>query len=298
MQECLQRTSGLVCGIRKAAVPRLLYGIQRRGIKFMEKIKIENLTMTYHDNGTDYTALRGVNLSVEKGEFICIIGSSGCGKSTLLSAVEGLNKPAAGAVYIDGKKVEGPGVDRAVVFQHYSLFPWLTAKGNIVFGMKQAKLGLTKKQMEQEAEEYLEKVELSDAANRYPAQLSGGMQQRVAIARTLAMHSEILLMDEPFGAIDPKTRRELQALVSRLAAVEKRTVLFVTHDIDEAILLADRIVFIGNHTIQDVEQVEIPKPRTREQLYQNEIYRRLSGKLMQLFYRGVSDKIGGEQVVI
>ena len=264
----------------------------------MEKIKIEHLTMTYHDRETNYTALEDINLSVQPGEFLCIIGASGCGKSTLLSAISGMKQPDQGAVYIDGKKVDGPGTDRAVVFQHYSLFPWLNARDNVVFGMKQAQPNRPKREMEEEAEVYLKKVDLEEAAFRYPAQLSGGMQQRVAIARALAMHSGILLMDEPFGAIDPKTRRELQKLVSRLCAEEKRTVLFVTHDIDEAILLADRIIFIGGHKIRHEEKVLIPKPRDRELLYQNEECHALNQRLVRLFYRDISDKIGGEEVVI
>lgn len=264
----------------------------------MEKIRIENMTMTYQDRHSSYVALENINLSVNTGEFVCIVGSSGCGKSTLLSVIEGLNKPTDGKLYIDDKEITGPGIDRGVVFQHYSLFPWLTAKGNITFAMKQAKLKHDKKTADYIAEQYLEKVGLTEAADKYPAQLSGGMQQRVAIARALAMNADILLMDEPFGAIDPKTRRELQSLVSTLATEEQKTVIFVTHDIDEAILLADRIIFMGPKHIYDDIAVDLPKPRTKETLFNNPTYRALSGRLLGMFYKDIAENIGGEEVVI
>lgn len=264
----------------------------------MEKIKIENMTMTYQDRHSSYVALENINLSIQKGEFVCVVGSSGCGKSTLLSVIEGLNKATSGKIYIDGKEITGPGVDRGVVFQHYSLFPWLTAKGNITFAMKQAKVKCDRKTADNIAGQYLAKVGLSDAANKYPSQLSGGMQQRVAIARALSMNADILLMDEPFGAIDPKTRRELQLLVSDLATAEQKTVVFVTHDIDEAILLADRIVFIGEKRIYDDVTVNLPKPRTKETLFNNPVYRELNTHLLNLFYKDIAENIGGEEVVI
>ncbi len=264
----------------------------------MEKIKLENLTLTYTDSGESYTPFEGVNLSVEEGEFVCIIGPSGCGKSSLLSVIEGLNKASNGTAFIDGKKIEGPGNDRGVVFQHYSLFPWMDATRNIVFAMKQSKYLGNRKELLQRAEFYLNRVGLSDAKNKYPAQLSGGMQQRVAIARVMAANSNIFLMDEPFGAIDPKNRKELQELIARLAKEEKKTVLFVTHDIEEAILLADRIIFMGDKNIQADVKVNIERPRTKESLIGNKEYLELHNQLMKLFYQNVADKIGSEEVVI
>jgi NitT/TauT family transport system ATP-binding protein len=216
----------------------------------MAKIQIQNLTLTYQSPGKSYTALENLNLTVNEGEFVCIIGPSGCGKSSLLSVIEGLNKATSGKVLIDGKEITGPGKDRGIVFQHYSLFPWLTTVGNVVFAMKQNKIKGSKKELEETAKHYLTKVGLADAFEKYPAELSGGMQQRVAIARVLAANSSIFLMDEPFGAIDPKNRQELQELLGVLTREESKTVLFVTHDIDEAILLADRIIFIDKHSIQ------------------------------------------------
>ena len=260
----------------------------------MSKIQIENLTLTYKDATKSYTALENLNLSVKEGEFVCIIGPSGCGKSSLLSVLEGLNKATAGKVLIDGKEITGPGKERGIVFQHYSLFPWLTTVGNVVFAMKQNKVKGKKSELEERAKHYLSKVGLADAFEKYPAELSGGMQQRVAIARILAANNSIFLMDEPFGAIDPKNRQELQELVGRLAREEKKTVLFVTHDIDEAILLADRIIFIDRHNIQADIEVGIKKPVTKAELIDNERFRELNSHLMKLFYQGVAEKIADE----
>ena len=174
------------------------------------KIEIRDVFFDYVQNKSKYEALKEINLNVKEGEFICILGSSGCGKSTLLSLLGGLNKPRSGEIRIDGKKIKGPGTDRAIVFQQYSLFPWLTVKGNVLFGIKQSGKKLSRKERNALAEKYVENVGLSGAKDRYPSQLSGGMKQRVAVARALALESDVLLLDEPFGAIDPKLRLELQ----------------------------------------------------------------------------------------
>ena len=203
------------------------------------KIHIKDVSFEYIDKKSKYEALSNVSLDIKEGEFVCLLGSSGCGKSTLLSLLSGMNKATSGVINVDNHEIEGPGIDRAVVFQHYSLFPWLTAKGNVLFGIKQNGKNYSKKERSELADSYLDSVGLSYAKDKYPSQLSGGMQQRVAVARALALESEILLFDEPFGAIDPKLRLELQELVSRLSVEKKKTVVFVTHDIDEAILLAD-----------------------------------------------------------
>jgi NitT/TauT family transport system ATP-binding protein len=181
-----------------------------------------------------------------------------------------------------------------VVFQHYSLFPWLTARKNIIFGIKQS--GQRRKAAENRAiaDRYLAQVGLGNAGDQYPSQMSGGMQQRVAIARALAMEADILLMDEPFGAIDPKLRQELQELVGRLSKEHGKTVVFVTHDIDEAILLADRIVVMEPKQIRAVEQVTIPRPRKRETLAQQTGYLDLRNRLMSLFYARVASEIYDE----
>lgn len=266
----------------------------------MGKIIIDNISLTYTDRNQSYKALENINLTIDEGEFICILGSSGCGKSTLLSILQGLIKAdeGEGRILIDNEPIKGPDVDRGFVFQHYSLFPWLTAKGNIVFGMKHSRKKHSKTEMDKISNDYLEKVGLKEATEKYPAQLSGGMQQRVAIARALAMDTEIILMDEPFGAIDPKHRSEIQQLVASLCREERKTVVFVTHDVDEALLLADRIVYMEPKRIKEIIPVTIPQPRVREQLFKNENYLSLRKHIMSLFLKNVGEQIGGEEVYL
>lgn len=264
----------------------------------MSKIEIRDLSFSYGEAKNRTAALENINLSIEEGEFVCILGPSGCGKSTLLSLLEGLNHSSAGDIYIDGNKIKGPGTDRAVVFQHYSLFPWLTARDNIIFGIKQGNKKYPRSKRKLLADKYLKNVGLETAGDKYPAQLSGGMQQRVAIARALAMEADILLMDEPFGAIDPKLRQELQELFSRLSKEQNKTVVFVTHDIDEAILLADRIVVMEPGRIRTEISVTIPNPRRRDELAGTEEFQQLHRKLISLFYERVAQEIGNEEVVL
>lgn len=258
------------------------------------KIEIRDVSFDYVDRNSRFSVLDHVSLNIREGEFICILGSSGCGKSTLLGLLNGLNKAKSGSVLLDGKEIKGPGPDRAVVFQQYSLFPWLTVKGNILFGIKQSGKKYTKAEREKLAEDYIKKVGLIGAANKYPGQLSGGMKQRVAVARALALESDVLLLDEPFGAIDPRLRLELQELVSRLCTENQKTVVFVTHDIDEAILLADRIVVMEPGKIRTVLPVEFPHPRKRESLMGTEDYEILHRKLIASFYAHVEDNIDAE----
>lgn len=264
----------------------------------MSKIEIRDLCFQYPEDHSGKLALDHINLAMEEGEFLCVLGPSGCGKSTLLSLLEGLNTATEGGIYIDDELVTGTGTDRAVVFQHYSLFPWLSAKGNVIFGIKQSKKKYSKSERNELAEEYLKSVGLQDAVDKYPAQLSGGMQQRVAIARALALEADILLMDEPFGAIDPKLRQELQELFSNLSKEKKKTVIFVTHDIDEAILLADRIVVMEPGKIRDEIAVTIPYPRKRMDLAATREFQELHNHLMSLFYERVAAEIGNEEVFL
>ena len=261
------------------------------------KIEIKNVNFNYVDNKNTFGALKDINLTVKKGEFVCLLGSSGCGKSTLLSLLNGLNKVTSGDILIDGNRITGPGPGRAVVFQQYSLFPWLTAKGNVKFGIKQSGKKYKRKERDVLALKYLESVGLGASADKYPNQLSGGMQQRVAVARALALEADILLMDEPFGAIDPKLRLELQELVSKLSKENKKTVVFVTHDIDEAILLADRIVVMEPARIRSILPVKFPHPRKREDLINQPEYEILHRQLISLFYDNVEDNIYGEVVL-
>ena len=234
--------------------------------------------------------LKHLDLEVADGEFVCLVGHSGCGKSTILRILAGLQAPVCGQISIGGRPLEGPGLDRSVVFQNYSLFPWMTAKENIEFGINQASLelgrNLCKGEVSRIAEEHLAKVNMSKAADLYPYQLSGGMQQRVAIARALAMDTETLLFDEPFGALDVKTRRELQILMEELwmGGSACKTAIFVTHDIDEALLLADRIVFMSGGRFLEEFRVEALRPRDPELFSQTDEFRQLRSRLLTLFY--------------
>ena len=223
----------------------------------MSKIEFRNISLDYRENnGSVYKALDGVNFSVEEGEFVSIIGSSGCGKSTILSVLAGLNHQKEGSFLIDGVETSGTGKNRGVVFQHYSLFPWMTIKRNLEFGIKQNFPKLSKKELSEKALLYLEKVGLKGFEYKFPSQLSGGMQQRAAIARTLAMESEILLMDEPFGAVDEITRRQLQDEICRIHKESGITILFVTHDIDEALRLGTKVLVLDKGEIQQYASPE------------------------------------------
>lgn len=227
---------------------------------------LDGLDFSYPNNPAQ-PVLAQLDLTVRPGEFVCLIGRSGCGKSTLLNLTAGLLEPKAGSITLGGRPVTTPGTDRAVVFQHYSLFPWMTAKRNISFGVRQAKPGLSRRQADEIAGRWLEQVDLWDARDKYPYQLSGGMQQRVAIARALAMDSDTLLLDEPFGALDTRMRIELQQLLMQLLVdAPDKKVLFVTHDISEAIFLADRVVYMENGRIVEDIPVDFPRPRLYYQL--------------------------------
>ena len=270
----------------------------------MSKIEIKNLTVEYTEKKKSFTALKDVSFSIEEGEFVSVIGSSGCGKSTLLSILEGINTPTDGKILIDGEPIRGTGTNRGVVFQHYSLFPWMTARKNVAFGIKQVYKGVNRAERLKIADEFLGKVGLEQFRNKYPSQLSGGMQQRVAIARALAMDTDILLMDEPFGAIDAKNRTILQELLLELwegdGTKARKTVVFVTHDIDEAILLSDKIVMMTANPGRVYQEIEVPfdRPRNRANLVQTKEYNKFRNKLLALFYSDIAEKIGGEEVVL
>src|SRR6267142_4998062 len=206
-------------------------------------LDVRRLGKTFTTRSGDIDALRDVSFQVHRREFVTVIGPSGCGKSTLIRILAGLENPTTGQVQLDGKEACGPGADRGMVFQEYTLFPWLTVKKNVMFGPKMA--GHGKDASEAEALQWLEMVGLSERADAYPHQLSGGMKQRVAIARALANYPAILLMDEPFGALDAQTRCQMQRHLLQIWKNVDVTVLFVTHDLDEAIFLADRIVVLG-----------------------------------------------------
>ena len=216
------------------------------------------------------TALEDINFQVHRREFVTVIGPSGCGKSTLIRTLAGLESATSGEVLLDGSAVNGPGPDRGMVFQGYTLFPWLTVKKNVMFGLRNQ--GVSSVEAESEALEWINLVGLEKFAEVYPDQLSGGMKQRVAIARALAAKPRILLMDEPFGALDAQTRSKMQAYLLEIWKHIDITILFITHDLDEAIYLADRILVLDAHPGRVSELIEVPvsRPRTQDQLLQPE----------------------------
>lgn len=227
-------------------------------------ISIRSVSKTYESSRGRVTSLQNVDLAVARGEFVTLVGPSGCGKSTMLNLVAGLLKPTSGAVLVDGRPVEGPGPDRGVIFQQYALFPWLTARQNVEFGLRLQ--GLKKKERRERAQQYLDLVGLGRFATSLPKELSGGMKQRCAIARAYAVHPSLLLMDEPFGALDALTRVQMQDDLLGTWQQERRTVLFITHDVDEAVYLAGRVIVMspGPGRISDVVDVPLPYPRTEE----------------------------------
>ncbi|HEX2954659.1 MAG TPA: ABC transporter ATP-binding protein [Bacillota bacterium] len=270
----------------------------------MFKIDFNHVSFDYEEKNTFSKAIRDVDFSVKEGEFVSVIGPSGCGKSTLLSLAVGLNFPSQGSVLLNGENIAGTSSDRGVVFQHYSLFPWMTAKRNVTFGIRQVRKELNHRTIEKIADEYLDLVGLNDFKNKYPRQLSGGMQQRVAIARAFAMNPNILLMDEPFGAVDAKTRILLQEVLLNLweKGERKKTVLFVTHDIDEAIYLSDKIIVMsaGPGTVKKEVNIPFARPRNRNYLVKTDEYLELRNDLLNLFYfyDELLQKIGGDEVAI
>ena len=228
------------------------------------KVKIDNVVKKFNTRNGEVIALNGVNLDIKENEFICVVGPSGCGKSTLLSIIAGLAEPTDGMVSVDGEKIEGPGKDRGVVFQQYALFPWLTVRKNVEFGLKLQ--GKSKEECREIAEHYLKMVDLLQFADSYPKELSGGMKQRVAIARAYAVNPKVLLMDEPFGALDAQTRTQLQSELLETWEKEQKTCFFITHDVEEAIILAQRVIVMSARPgrIKDIIDINIPYPRTQE----------------------------------
>jgi ABC-type nitrate/sulfonate/bicarbonate transport system ATPase subunit len=245
------------------------------------KVEVQHISKRFERNQPQQRmALENVSFGVKTNEFVTIVGRSGCGKSTMLNIVAGLLSPTEGTVLINKKPVEGPGLDRGMVFQHASLFPWLTAVENIEFGLKN--LGTPKEQRRARAQGLIELVRLKGFENKYPRELSGGMQQRVAIARAMAIDPEILLMDEPFGALDQLTREDMQRELLRIWETRKKTVLFITHSISEAIYLSDRVLVFAPQPgyVKKEFVITLPRPRQKSSTqfmnYYEEIYETIS----------------------
>ena len=226
------------------------------------KLKVEDLSKKFDTPKGEILALNKINLQIHRREFITVIGPSGCGKTTLIRILAGLDFPTSGNVLLEGKRMEGPSAERGMVFQDYTLFPWLTVKKNVMFGLEIKGLGSLK--AEAEAMEWLEIVGLAKFAEAYPGQLSGGMKQRVAIARSLANRPEILFLDEPFGALDAQTRASMQAYLLKIWQNVDVTIFFVTHDLDEAVYLSDRILVLRANPGEIDELIEVPVPRPRD----------------------------------
>ena len=228
------------------------------------KVRIDNVSKVYETRSGRTEALRSVSLEIYENEFICVVGPSGCGKSTLLNIIAGLQAPTAGKAYCNDHEITGTGTERGVVFQQYALFPWLTVKKNVMFALNMR--GVKGEAAEQEAMQYLRKVDLEKFADHYPKELSGGMKQRVAIARAYAANPEVLLMDEPFGALDAQTRTQLQSELLDTWEKDMKTCFFITHDVDEAILLAQKVIIMSARPgrIKEIVPIDIPYPRNQE----------------------------------
>ncbi|MDR3239569.1 MAG: ABC transporter ATP-binding protein [Clostridiales bacterium] len=252
------------------------------------KIELKGLSQSYYvrsketHKAEEFVALKDFSLSVGDGEFLSIVGPSGCGKSTLLDIVSGLTKPKDGEIIIDGHKVTGPALDRGFIMQGYALFPWRTVRRNVEYGLEVKRV--PKKRRREISDQFIELVGLKDFEDRYPNELSGGMRQRVAIARSLAYDPQVLLMDEPFAAVDAQTRETLQDELLRIWQATKKTVVFVTHSIEEAVLLADRVVIMSASPggIKQILPIQLPRPRTASDMRLSADFSWISNRIWKL----------------
>ena len=259
-------------------------------------ISVQGVHKVFQSGGQEVHALKAIDLEIPRGEFVCLLGPSGCGKSTLLNAVAGFSLPTSGAITVDGATILEPGPDRGMVFQEYALFPWMTVEQNIAFGLQIKRTD--KAALQAKVDELLVLLNLQDFRKRHPKDLSGGMRQRVAIARVLAIDSPIMLMDEPFGALDALTRRNLQDELLRLWTELKKTILFVTHSIEEALYLADRTVVMTYRpgTIKRDLVIDLPRPRDVASPAFNALKKELSQLLMEEQSRHQQDEFKGAAV--
>jgi len=251
-------------------------------------LSLENIEKRFPIPGKeDYVAVTDVSLEIKKNEIISIIGHSGCGKSTLLNMISGLDAQSEGAIVLENKHVQGPGPERAVVFQNHSLLPWLSVYENIEMAVKKVMPELSKEQLKERVEKFINMVNLDHAKDKLPDEISGGMKQRVGIARALAIKPKVLLMDEPFGALDSLTRANLQEHLMRIQQSVQNTVIIITHDIDEAVLLSDRVIMMTNGpqaTIGEILEVNLPRPRDRVALQSDPEYIRCREAILSFLY--------------
>lgn len=251
-------------------------------------LDLENVRKVFPlPKGQEYVAVKDVDLKIRENEIISIIGHSGCGKSTLLNMIAGLDMASEGAIILDGKEITGPGPERAVVFQNHSLLPWLTVYQNIELAVKKVMPELGPKELKERVYKFIEMVNLDHAKDKYPSEISGGMKQRVGIARALSIKPKVLLMDEPFGALDSLTRANLQEHLMRIQQNVKNTVIIITHDVDEAVLLSDRVIMMTNGpeaTIGEILEVNLERPRDRVALQQDKEYQRCREAILSFLY--------------
>ena len=246
----------------------------------MKNLTIQNVSKTYFDPyaGANVTAVHDISLKVNQGEFISIVGPSGCGKTTLLNMIAGFLPISGGSITIDDKPIKGPGPDRGVVFQTFALFPWKTVIDNVGFGPRMR--GLPKKECDQLALEFLSLVGLEHVAQKYPNELSGGMQQRVGVVRALANNPDVLLMDEPFASVDAQTRMTLQEELTRIWQERRPTILFITHDVAESVFLADRVVVLSKGRVLEDMPIQLQRPRVWENLIEDDTFKALSSQVL------------------
>ena len=247
-------------------------------------IRLEGIAKRFAGRGAETTVFENLHFGVEAGEFVCLIGHSGCGKTTILNILAGLDETSEGYVFVGGREVSGPSLDRAVIFQSHALMPWLTVTGNIAFAVKSRWPDWSREKVREHCQKYIDLVNLTGAEKKRPAELSGGMKQRVGIARALAIQPKMLLMDEPFSALDALTRGVLQEEVLRICAETNQTVFMITHDVDEAILLADKIVLMTNGPRAQIAEIVVntlPRSRTRHDLHKHPHYYRIRNHLIE-----------------
>ncbi|MCY8232336.1 ABC transporter ATP-binding protein [Priestia endophytica] len=280
-----------------AKVIQEVYKVREKQKAFQTKIEAKSLSFSYE--GVEI--LQDINLTIRKGEFITLMGPSGSGKSTLLRLLTGLAQPKSGEVFVDSVSTKTSLPDSAVVFQDYSLFPWLTAEENIILAMKRTmKKSKSKKELAHLAGQYLELVQLGHTVKKYPGEMSGGMRQRAAIARALSLGSDLMFMDEPFGALDPVTRIQLQDIILQVNRDQQRTVVFVTHDAEEAIILADRIVmFTPGPPGKIAEVIDVPfkKPRDRKMLIESQEFIKFRNEILHVMNNGIFKKLEQNETV-